>query len=377
MTSLPMRSLARAERARSLAGPRRIMVDLLIGSAIVVGLWMTVAPPPSTGRGWQAGLAALIVVAVSVRSLAPVPGTLVAALATTAAWLLQATADPGIGVGLCLFAVAERRGARVFPWWLWLAAAGLSGLALVMGGSTAQEALQVAVLATVVLSAAWALGTRSRQVRAETAARARDEERLRLAREVHDVLSHSLGTIGVQAGIAAHVASLSREELRATLRDVETDARASLADLRHLLRSLREEDEEVPDSPLTASVRSMVRRLDRAGVGVEADIPGEVDALPLVQRQLIRRVLQEAITNVIRHSGASRCRIRVVTAAHELVVEVHDDGHGATAPLREGHGVTGMRERAALLGGRIDVGAAAGQGFLVRVVVPIGGGERR
>ncbi|MDO5501133.1 MAG: histidine kinase [Propionibacteriaceae bacterium] len=375
MTGLPMRSDARGGRPSVVDRVRTVLIDLVIGCAVVVGLWVTVQPPFATGRGWQMALAALAVAAVAARSLAPIPATAIAAVATAAAWLVHVTADPGIAAGLCLFAVAERRGTRVFPWWLWLTAAALSGLALVVGGSTAQDALRVGVLSAVVVSAAWALGTRSRQVRREAAARAKDEERLRLAREVHDVLSHSLGTIGVQAGVAAHVVSLGPGELRQVLRNVETDARASLAELRDVLRTEREDRDEAPGAPLTASIRALTLCLDRAGIMVQTDVPAEIDDLPLVQRQTIRRVLQEAITNVIRHSGASCCRIAIKVAPRELIIEVHDDGHGAGGPPTEGHGLTGMRERATLLGGRLHVGDAD-SGFLVRAVIPAEGGDR-
>ena len=206
----------------------RLLRDLLIAGAVIGGLWMTVVPGMPAGRVWQFVLAALCVVAVVLRTRAPAVATGLATVSTILAWAMGVTADPCVMVGLCLFAVAERRGDRLFPWWV-LVATGLIGITmLVTGGEDAQTGIRSVVVSAVVLSAAWALGTRTRQARRESAARARAEERLRLVREVHDVLSHSLGTIGVQAGIAAHGSTLDADRLREILREVETDARSSL-----------------------------------------------------------------------------------------------------------------------------------------------------
>lgn len=364
------------------SSPRRfrwlpgLLRDLLIAGAIAVGLWMTVIPPALTGRMQQVVLALLCLIAVVLRGWIPVTSTALAVVVTVLAWVLGATADPGVMVGLCLFTVAERYGARVFPWWLWLIAAVVSTLALVMGGTDAQDGLSVAVLAVVIAGSAWALGTRTRQARRESAARARAEERLRLVREVHDVLSHSLGTIGVQAGVAAHVTTLDADRLREILREVEEDARTSLAELRTLLRREREDASSTPGAPLGETIQGMMSSLQRAGIAASVEVEADADRLPVVHQQTIRRIVQEGITNTIRHSGATSCRIVVRRSDGLVEVTVSDDGHGPGGDHREGNGLIGLRERAAMLDGRLELHDGA-DGFALTVSLPVNGGEER
>ncbi len=247
----------------------------------------------------------------------------------------------------------------------------MAGLVLIgIGAETLTTGLRSLVLSLIVLTAAWALGTRTRQARREAASRARVEERLRLSRDVHDVLSHSLGTIGVQAGVAAHVSTLDTEQLRAVLREVETDARASLTDLKELLHRERDDGEEVPIPTLTDALKGPVRALERAGVRADFETTGDVATLPVVYGQTIARFVQEASTNVIRHSGASSCRIRISVQPDEATVSVADDGHGVRGSLREGHGLTGMRERIGLLDGTFTAGDSDA-GFAVNAVFPL------
>lgn len=319
-------------------------------------------------------LAGLCLVAVVCRNRLPVTMTVIATASTLAAWALGMTADPCVMVGMCLFAVAERQGNRLFPWWV-LTATGLVGiLMLLIGGEDAQTGIRVVIVSAIVLSAAWALGTRTRQVRRESAARARADERLRMVREVHDVLSHSLGTIGVQAGIAAHVETLGPAELRATLREVEEDARSSLSELRELLRREREDIDSTPGAPFSDVIDGLTRSLERTGIRASVEVTGEVDVLSAVHRQTIRRIVQEGITNVIRHSGAAACWIAIHVGDDELTVTVRDDGHGSNGTLREGHGLTGLRERTALLGGRMRL-QDDHDGVTLTVQLPLTGGE--
>lgn len=359
--------------ARRYAWLRVVLRDVAVGTAVIVGLWLTVVPHP-TGRGWQLVLAGLCLVAVVCRNRLPVTMTVIATASTLAAWALGMTADPCVMVGMCLFAVAERRGNRLFPWWV-LTATGLVGiLMLLIGGEDAQTGIRVVIVSAIVLSAAWALGTRTRQVRRESAARARADERLRMVREVHDVLSHSLGTIGVQAGIAAHVETLGPAELRATLREVEEDARSSLSELRELLRREREDIDSTPGAPFSDVIDGLTRSLERTGIRASVEVTGEVDVLSAVHRQTIRRIVQEGITNVIRHSGAAACWIAIHVGDDELTVTVRDDGHGSNGTLREGHGLTGLRERTALLGGRMRL-QDDHDGVTLTVQLPLTGGE--
>lgn len=350
--------------------------DLLMAGAVTVGLWVTVVPDAPARRVWQFALAALCVVAVVLRRRLPVVATGLATFSTFTAWTMGVTADPCVMVGLCLFTVAERRGSRLFPWWV-LAATGMVGvLMLISGGEDARGGIPSVVLSAIVLTAAWALGTRTRQARRESAARARAEERLRLVREVHDVLSHSLGTIGVQAGIAAHVSTLDADRLREILREVETDARSSLDELRSLLRREREDADNTPGAPLGETIQGLMSSLQRVGIKSSVEVDADAEQLPVVYQQTIRRIVQEGITNTIRHSGATSCHVVIRRADGRVEVTVRDDGHGTGGDHRDGNGLTGLRERAALFDGQLELHDDA-DGFTLVVSLLVDGGEGR
>jgi signal transduction histidine kinase len=191
----------------------------------------------------------------------------------------------------------------------------------------------------------------------EAAARARTDERLRLARDVHDALSHSLGAIGVQAGVAAHVTALGEPELRATLQEVESQARSSLLELKSLLHSERSALSETGTAslPLIGLLRDTARTAERSGLMVELDSTDSVDSLPAAVRATVHRIVQEAVTNAIRHAEASTLSISVAVLDVSVEVVVSDDGIGAPDGVREGHGLTGMGERVALVGGELSV----------------------
>lgn len=361
-----------SRRLRWLPG---LLRDLLIAGALAVGLWMTVVPDRPDGRAWQLSLAAVCVVAVVLRARLPVAATGLATVSTIIAWTMGVTADPCVMVGLCLFAVAERRGSRLFPWWV-LAATGSVGLAmLISGGEDSRGGIRSVVLSAIVLTAAWALGTRTRQARRESAGRARAEERLRLVREVHDLLSHSLGTIGVQAGIAAHVSTLDADRMREVLREVETDARSSLDELRSLLQQEREDAHITPGAPFGEAIHGLTASLQRTGIKASVEVDADADRLPVAYQQTIRRIVQEGITNTIRHSGATSCRIVVRRYGGRVEVTVNDDGHGAGGDHREGNGLTGLRERAAMFDGQVEL--HDDDGFALAVTLLVNGGEER
>ena len=201
------------------------------------------------------------------------------------------------------------------------------------------------------------------------------EERLRIAREVHDVVGHGLATITLRAGVADRVAERDPTEVRAALRAIRQVSRESLNELSALLGVLRSEGEEgaaerSPAPDLQALPR-LVAGLREAGldVGLEMD---DGDNVPEVVGAAGYRIVQEALTNVARHAGPN-ARAQVRLARHDGVVEVEvrDDGSEAPAAPRPGGGLTGMRERAALLGGRFEAGPAPGGGFRVWASLPV------
>lgn len=346
-------------------------IDVVVGLALVVGLWLTVPVASATAQGVQWMLAAAVLLSVIMRRRYPVPAAAVALVVTAAGWWVGSTADPFLSAGACLFVVAERFGVRRFPRWLLLSGGLLLASILVVSADGVEDRFRGVLVGGIVMGAAWVLGVRTRQVSEETASRAREQERLRLSRDVHDVLSHTLGTMGVRAGVLAHVESASRDQLRAVLREVEEDARAALGELRTLLIAQRADSDD--DAVLAVSLADLVadvaRTADRAGVAVSVDIDERVERAPIAVRTSIHRIVQESVTNVVRHARAPSCAVTVRADGQSIVLEVVDHGCGSGGAAA-GYGLTGIRERVSLLGGDF-VARDTGTGFLVRAVLPL------
>lgn len=357
----PEAEVRRGNRATSSAGWRPLARDLLIGVAVVVSLWLTVPPPDGVGRAVQLCLAVVAVAALMTREWTPVVAVVGTAAATIAAAVLGLTADPFVLTGFCMFVAAERRGSRRVPWWLFGGAAVLLLATLGFSADGIEDRFRGAMLGAIVLAASWVLGIRTRQARQEAAIRSRVEERHRLARDVHDVLSHSLGTIGVRAGVAAHVLTLGEGDLRAVLHDIEGNARTSLAELKELIRSERASDRDqdatraAPSLRLSDVLAELARTAEQAGLRTRLDLSRGVDALPAAARTTVHRVAQEAVTNAIRHASADSLIIDVRVLEDRVDLEVRDNGRGAGSVVREGHGLTGMRERVTIAGGTLCV----------------------
>ncbi|MCI2958724.1 sensor histidine kinase [Agromyces atrinae] len=327
-------------------------------------------PADATARWTQISLAVVALGGLLLRSRAPSMAVAVTAGATAASWFLGLTADPFLLTGFAVFTLAESRGGRRFPWWMFAGTIVVVAATMVLGSEGLEDRLRGILLGAIVLSVAWVLGVRTRAVERESAARSRAEERLRLAHDVHDVLSHSLGTIGVRAGVAAHVTTLDRDELRRTLGEIEDDARSSLADLRQLLD--RERTDAESEAPLTSAalLADVARSAESAGVDVRLDSDDRLETAPTIVRTTVLRIVQESLTNVIRHSGAATATVVVRVAADTVMVRVVDDGHGAPTGVTRGHGLRGMQERVDLVGGTIDV-ASSPTGFSVHAVIPL------
>ena len=333
----------------------------------------------------QLVLAAAAVLGAACSVGAPRSGILLSAAATGTAWCLGVTSDPFAITGVALFTAAEHRGSRRFPRPLIVSALTLFLLTLLLGAEDFEHHVRNGLLCIGVLSVSWALGVRSRQIRSETSVRSRTEERLRVARDVHDVLSHSLGTIGMRAGVAAHVAALDEAELRTTLREIEESARTGMHELRALLRRERLTDPAGRHGPeggpgssesLSRTLSEVARTAERAGVPTSLDLSEAPEDLPPAVQAAVHRIVQEAATNVVRHSAASSATIEVAGGDGWVEVSVSDNGRGRKALLHEGHGLTGIRERAALLGGSVVIEEHEDGGLLVLVRLPAAGARR-
>ena len=250
------------------------------------------------------------------------------------------------------------------------------------------EALGVAAWGLVILTAAEAVRIRRERwvaasaARRETGRRQANEERLRIARELHDVVAHHMSLINVQAGVALHLVERRPDQVETALGVIKEASKEALVELRSLVGVLRDEAEGAPRSPtaMLGSLPDLVERSALAGLDLRTRVDGDVQPLPTAVELAAFRIIQEAVTNVIRHAGAARAEVRLGYRPDVLVVEIDDDGDGAGVvaggaepgwPEPTGSGLRGMHERAAALGGTLTVGRATTGGVLIRATLPL------
>ena len=196
-----------------------------------------------------------------------------------------------------------------------------------------------------------------------------EQERLRIAREVHDVVAHSLAMINVQAGVAAHVADRRPEQAKEALLNIKSASASALKDLRATLAVLRSGEDKTPAPSLAQAAELLAHARD---AGLEVDVHGEAGDLPAPVDAAAYRILQESLTNVVRHADQpKRVDVRFERKPGSFTLRVRDDGRGTAQPT-QGHGLRGMSERATALGGQCTAGPVDG-GFEVRVDLPIEG----
>jgi signal transduction histidine kinase len=282
----------------------------------------------------------------------------------------------------------------------WVALAGLAaaelGLAAVQLTPGKFDAPVVWVQFALIIGAAWLLGyfvgdrhvyaarleertAELEQAREELARRAVAEERLRLARELHDVVAHSMSVIAVQSGVGAHVAESRPEEVGKALSAIEATSRATLEELRRLLGVLRQDSEpqaSLAPVPGLADLEGLLGEVAKAGLAVRLQVEGTPSPLPAGVDLSAYRIVQEALTNVVKHAGPAQAQVTIGYRDRDVTVEVTDDGRGAAAPTGDGrggtgHGLVGMRERVAAFGGDLETGPRPGGGFRVAARLPL------
>ncbi len=233
---------------------------------------------------------------------------------------------------------------------------------------------------TLVAGRMWQLHLREVEQRADEAERTRDEaarrkaveERLRIARELHDSLTHSISVIQVQAGVAVHLARKRGQEVPPVLAAIQEASADAARELRSTLSVLRSEDDG--DGSGLGQLPGLVERARAAGLPVTVTVTGTERPLPREVGQAAYRIVQEALTNVSRHAGQARAHVHLGYEPGTLTVQVNDDGKGtSTPPSASGLGLIGMRERACSLGGRLEAGPQPGGGFRVRAELPLPG----
>lgn len=227
------------------------------------------------------------------------------------------------------------------------------------------------------VSAGWAFGRSARarreytnQVAEHRAQQAVSEERLRIAREMHDVVAHSIGVIVMKAAVANHVYDTRPEESQEALGVIESVGRAALTDIQRVLDSLRSAEEaDLAPSPDLDELPDLIENARLADVQVEFD-RGDLPALPAAVQLSAYRIVQEALTNIIKHAAPARCTIRLDADSSELHLSVIDDGKPGRSVGAPGHGLIGMRERAALHHGTLVAGWQPNGGFAVHACLP-------
>ncbi|WP_208758819.1 sensor histidine kinase [Microbispora triticiradicis] len=361
-----------------------VVLDTLAGLGYAFALSLQAGVPAT----WNAhALIAAMTLPVAVRRLWPVPVFGVVLAASVAALALGVVHEPLAAAAYALYPVALTTRRRR---WEPTTAIGVLSLGALLfaavGGVSADPApgrvVTSLVLGALALGGAWTIGRAVRERRAyaargaelgaeRAAERAVAEERLRIARELHDVVSHTLSLIGVKAGVAAHVADRHPEEAREALRVIEDTSRRALAEMRQALGVLRDDFPGRSPVPGLAALPELAERAAAAGVEVDLDVR-VTGALPETLELAVHRIAQEALTNVVRHAAPARCRVLVERDAAEVRVEVTDDGPGRRTlpPGPPGHGLIGMRERALLFGGEFTAGPRPEGGFRVFARLP-------
>ncbi|WP_061293070.1 sensor histidine kinase [Herbidospora cretacea] len=345
-------------------------------------LWTTVP--------WAVGLLVMVLSrGGSVRAPDLVVMAVTTVLVVAGGLLLDRWPLPGLGLLLVTIPLGIRISIGVLPFTQFAVVAfGLYRIAAVATRRVALIALAAAVAVQVVcllytplvsyyvlalLSLiGWLLGRAVGQAREHTADRAAwttaqavTDERLRISRELHDTVAHSIGVIAFQAGAARRVIGTRPAEAERALGEIEAAGRDVLAGLRRMLVALRDGD------PAPAAGLADLRRLGATGVDVEVRELGGRRPLPPEVDTAAYRIIQEAVTNVARHAATGSCVVTLDYRDAELAVEIADTGRGVRGELVPGFGLAGMRERAALLGGDLTAGPAPDGGFRVAARLPV------
>lgn len=369
-------------------------MDTLIAVAMAVVAFLLAQEAPS--QGWRAldargyVLVALTHLPVALRGRWPVA----VFVAVQAAAIVYVTLGywpvvSSFGLMLALYTVASVRPPRTA-----LACAVSMTAVWVYGGVVSHTAFMTSVLGQALLYCSvllWfghlarhsaELTLRLRAEQAERARRAVAEERGRIARELHDVVAHHMSVISVQAGLARFVFDSDPGKARGALGTIADTSAEALEELRRMLQVLREEDPGAParaPMPTLDRLGELLDRVRAGGLPVDLAVEGTARPLPPGVELCAYRVVQEALTNALRHAGPARARVQLRYGAHELTVRVTDDGEGvnpARVPTGGGHGLIGMRERAKLYGGSVTVGPRSEGGYEVRLTLPTSAAER-
>jgi signal transduction histidine kinase len=368
----------------------RVSKDVLL--AVGVGcIQLTILVPAAHAQEGREGIDALAVAlilagpaALLLRRRAPVAVLAVTTLVALAYWSVDYPRGPVIVAMLVAFVGAVLDGHRAAAWFA-LVVGGLSFAwlpPLVSDEPTPPvgKFLGLAVWLFLIAAAAEILRAKverhrdQESVRRQEARAQASQERLRIARELHDVLAHNVSLINVQAGVALHLLDEQPQRARPALEAIKEASSETLSEMRSVLSILRRPGEEPPRSPTAGidGIGELVARTTAAGIPVEAKVSGQPRAVPASVDLAVYRIVQEALTNVARHARPAAAVVRLVYGDDDLTVEVDDQGANAGHVNGDaGDGIAGMRERVAALGGDFSAGPRSGVGFRVRARLPL------
>ncbi|WP_238412431.1 sensor histidine kinase [Saccharothrix deserti] len=366
-----------------LAKLKPIRLDVLL-AVVLTSLTVVTTVSHTGGRiGWAAYvLAALTVAPIALRQIAPV-ATMTVVLGALAGYsLLDYGGLPSAGVGVLVgvFTVATLRSRLVAALVVVLTAAVVVVAYMGLAGVIAWSEVVQGIL---VVLGAWVLGEGTKRWAeraerlAEEAARAVADERVRIARELHDIVAHHMSVISLQAGVAQYVLDTDLSTARKAITTVGDASREALTEMRRLLDVLRvDHDADYRPQPGLAALDELVERARGAGLPVDVVVTGKARELQPGPDLCAYRVAQESLTNVLKHAGPAAARIDVDYGEQTLVLKVTDNGkataNGGPGADHTPHGIRGMRERAELYGGVLTAGPTADGGFGVVLRLPMG-----
>lgn len=381
-------------RLRSLDAQRPWVLDGILAVAIFVAAAVSAATPAPQYRPPDVTVYLLIALGAApyvVRRRWPLPVLVLASIPVLALLALgYSSAVIGAALFLAAYTVAahsDRLGTAL--------GVGYAIVVMVVVAVVAPTAMGIAGVVTnaALFTGAFALGGSAHvrrenvallqeraqlaeQARAEEARHAVADERLRIAQELHDVLGHSLGVIALQAGVGAHVIDVDPAEAKASLEAISRTSRSSLAEVRRILGALRTDTGVTGYHPPLGldALDALAVELTEAGLPVTVQVSGTPHDVPAALGLTAYRVVQEALTNVLRHAGpGARADVSVHYAERQVTIRVDDDGHAVPASVgspRTGHGQLGMRERVSVWGGTLQVGPRPEGGYRVTATLP-------
>jgi signal transduction histidine kinase len=355
------------------------LVDIAITLALASGY---VGRAAHAGR-WTVGLllAVLEVAPLLVRRRYPLPVLVVVASATFVEMAVYGSTFP-LAAAVAVYTVAAHLDRRTSFIASATSGAAIAVAALVRGGYP--SLLQTLLLFGIAWVVGDNLGTRRAylrelELRAERlereqqaeAARAVAEEQARIARELHDVIAHNLSVMVVHAAAGLDAFDERPHRAREALQTIEATGRSALGELRRLLGAVRVGDPDYEPQPSLSQLPALVDQVRSSGLEVVLHVEGIPEALPATVELSAYGVVQEALTNTLKHALASRVDVRLRYGANELEVDVRDNGRATGNGAGTGSGLVGMRERLAALGGTLSAGAAPGGGFAVTAHIPL------